>query len=72
MKVAAAGKYWVRVNNLTIMKTSLTSYDGFTKLKDAIAECDKYKTALLPKVSGDPIYSVMVEDKDGNILYPEV
>lgn len=73
MKVAAEGKYWVRVNNLTTMKTQLTSYNGYNTLKEAKELRDKLSAAMLAfTTNGKGVYSVSVEDKDGNVLYPEV
>lgn len=73
MRVAAKGNYWVRVNNLTKMESNLTSYDGYNTLKEAKEVRDRWAAVLLPCTSnGNQIYTVMVEDKDGNILYPEV
>lgn len=73
MKVAAEGKYWVRVNNLTTMKTQLTSYNGYNTLKEAKEVRDKWSAAMLALTAkGKGVYSVSVEDKDGNVLYPEV
>lgn len=72
MKVAPKGNYWVRVNNLTKKKTHLTSYDGFTTLKEAKVVRDEWATATLPKIVGDDIITVSVEDRDGNIVYPKI
>ena len=64
MRIAATGRYWIRVNNMTNGKSITTSYDGFMTLSEAREEFYKY-CRTLNAVKSDCY--VFIIDKTNNI-----